>query len=59
MLRTKAAVSVDELGDRYVMVGPYVEQWVKMEVEVTEPTHNDKLMKTLAHLRNHGIKVDE
>ena len=39
------------------MLGPYIEQWVKMEVEVCEPTHNGTLMKTLAHLRTHGVRV--
>lgn len=57
VLRTKAAVTVDELGEQYYMVGPYVEQFVRMEVEVCEPTHNEALMKTLQHMRNHGMKV--
>ena len=57
VLRTKAAVTVDELGEQYYMVGPYVEQFVRMEVEVCEPTHNEALMKTLQHMRSHGMKV--
>ncbi|ESO00672.1 hypothetical protein HELRODRAFT_157348 [Helobdella robusta] len=57
VIRTKAAVTVDELGDQYYMIGPYVEQFVRMEVEVCEPTHNDAMMKALQHMRQHGMKV--
>ncbi|VDM40142.1 unnamed protein product [Toxocara canis] len=32
VLRTKAAVSTDELGDQYCMLGPYNEERVKLEV---------------------------
>lgn len=37
VIRTKAAVTTDELGDQYCMLGPYNEERVKLEVELLEP----------------------
>lgn len=37
VLRTKAGVSTDELGDQYIMMGPLVEDRVRLEVETLEP----------------------
>ncbi|CAD5213365.1 unnamed protein product [Bursaphelenchus okinawaensis] len=37
VLRTKAPVSTEELGDQYCMLGPYNEEQVKLEVEVMDP----------------------
>jgi len=37
VLRTKAPISTDELGDQYCMIGPYNEERVKLEVELLEP----------------------
>ncbi len=37
VLRTKAPISTDELGDQYCMIGPYNEERVKLEVEVLDP----------------------
>lgn len=32
VLRTKASVTTEELGDQYCMLGPYKEERVKLEV---------------------------
>lgn len=56
MLRTKAPVSTDELGDRYCMLGPYVEDRVKLEVEILEPEF-PPMKAGLKHLRDQGFLV--
>ncbi|KAI1713216.1 glycogen synthase domain-containing protein [Ditylenchus destructor] len=56
VLRTKAPVSTDELGDQYCMLGPYNEERVKLEVEVLEPdTANMKY--TLEQMQDWGYRV--
>lgn len=56
MIKTKAAVSVEELGEQYCLLGPYNESCVRSEVEILEP-HNEAMARTLHHMREHGIKV--
>uniref|UniRef100_A0AC35EUW7 Glycogen [starch] synthase n=1 Tax=Panagrolaimus sp. PS1159 TaxID=55785 RepID=A0AC35EUW7_9BILA len=56
VLRTKAPVSTDELGDQYCMLGPYNEQQVKLEVEVIEP-ETAHMKYTLEQMTNWGFKV--
>ncbi|VDL82350.1 unnamed protein product [Nippostrongylus brasiliensis] len=56
VLRTKAPISTEELGDQYCMMGPYFEDRVRLEVEVLEP--DNKLMKAaLDNTRAQGFKV--
>ncbi|XP_014681796.1 PREDICTED: glycogen [starch] synthase-like [Priapulus caudatus] len=56
VIRTKAAISVEELGDQYCLFGPYNESCVRTEVEIVEP--DDVLMqKTVKKLRDCGFKV--
>lgn len=56
MIRTKAAISVEELGDQYCLFGPYNEACVRQEVEIMQP--DDMLMqKTLKKLTDQGFKV--
>lgn len=57
VIRTKAAVTVEELGDQYCLIGPYNESCVQTEMELMEPTHNEAMMKTLQQMREHGVKV--
>lgn len=57
VIKSKAAVSVAELGDRYCLIGPYREARVWMEVEVLEPPKNEALMKAIQHLRDSGFRV--
>jgi glycogen(starch) synthase len=37
VLRTKAPISTEELGDQYCMLGPYNEEQVRLEVEIMPP----------------------
>lgn len=56
VIRSKAQVSTEELGDQYFMVGPYNEQLVRTEVEVLDP--GDGIIKEcILALNTHGIRV--
>ena len=57
MLRTKAAVSMDEMGDQYCMIGPYVEKGVKMEVEVEDPVKVEPIAAVVNKMKEYGFKV--
>ena len=57
MLRTKAAVSMDEMGDQYCMVGPYVEKGVKMEVEVEDPVKSEPMATAINKMKEYGFRV--
>uniref|UniRef100_A0A915CG24 Glycogen [starch] synthase n=1 Tax=Parascaris univalens TaxID=6257 RepID=A0A915CG24_PARUN len=56
VLRTKAAVSTDELGDQYCMLGPYNEERVKLEVEILEPD-SASMKYALDQMREIGFRV--
>uniref|UniRef100_A0A1I7X7U6 Glycogen [starch] synthase n=1 Tax=Heterorhabditis bacteriophora TaxID=37862 RepID=A0A1I7X7U6_HETBA len=56
VLRTKAPVSTEELGDQYCMMGPLNEDRVKLEVEVLEPDHT-AVKYALEQSRECGFKV--
>ena len=56
VIRTKAAVTVEELGEQYCLVGPLNESCVRTEVEIMEPT-NWALLGAVQHMREFGIKV--
>ncbi|XP_064360389.1 glycogen [starch] synthase, muscle isoform X1 [Dromaius novaehollandiae] len=56
VLQTKARVTADEWGDGYFLVGPYVEQSVRTQVELLEPP-SAALRRTLAAMNAQGCKV--
>lgn len=56
VIRTKAATSVEELGDRYVLIGPLNEVCMRTEVDIVEPT-TEPLRRALQKLREHDINV--
>ncbi|XP_015795741.1 glycogen [starch] synthase [Tetranychus urticae] len=56
VIRSKAPVSVDELGDQYCLIGPYKEHWVKTEVELLEPKES-YWKETIDSVAAHGIKL--
>ncbi|XP_064635665.1 glycogen [starch] synthase-like isoform X3 [Lineus longissimus] len=56
VIRSKAGVSVEELGERYILLGPYNESCVRTEVEIVEPSV-PALRDTINQMRDHGIKV--
>jgi len=57
VLRTKAAVSIDEMGDQYCMIGPYVEKGVKMEVEVEDPIKFQPMAAVISKMTEYGFRV--
>ncbi|XP_078581928.1 glycogen [starch] synthase, muscle-like isoform X2 [Branchiostoma floridae x Branchiostoma japonicum] len=57
VIRSKAGVTVDELGDHYCLIGPYNENSARLEVDPMEPT-NDIMRRTLANMREKGVKVE-
>ncbi|KAF8566417.1 hypothetical protein P879_02814 [Paragonimus westermani] len=56
VIRTKAATTVEELGDHYILLGPLNEVCMRTEVDVTEPT-NEVLKRTITAMRQHDIKI--
>lgn len=56
MIKSKAPVSTEELGEQYFLVGPYNEGCVRTEVELLEP-HHYVVKAVLEEMRSHGIKV--
>ncbi|EDV29326.1 uncharacterized protein TRIADDRAFT_20144 [Trichoplax adhaerens] len=56
VIKTKAGVTVEELGDHYYLLGPYNEQSVRTEVEVIQP-ENKVIADVVASMREKGVKV--
>ena len=56
VVRSKADVTTAELGDEYVMIGPYNESTVRLEVEVAEP-ESPITREVIDQMRTNGIKV--
>ena len=56
VIRTKAAVTAEELGEQYCLIGPLNDSCVRTEVEVLEPS-NHALLGAIQHMREFGIQV--
>ena len=56
MIRSKAQVTVDEMGDQYLLMGPHNDHCVSTEVELMEP-ELPALKATIESMRNQGIGV--
>lgn len=56
VLRSKASSSVEELGDHYILIGPYNEYTAKQEVEIFE-LPDGPLATAVQKLRDLGFKV--
>lgn len=56
VIRTKAAVTAEELGDRYFLIGPYNESCVRTELDIMEPP-NEAVARSFQQMREHGLKV--
>ena len=56
VIRSKAGVTVEELGDQYILLGPYSEATVQTEVEIMEP-ENPRIRNVLRSMTDKGIKV--
>ncbi|XP_063678460.1 glycogen [starch] synthase, liver-like isoform X2 [Bolinopsis microptera] len=56
VIRSKAAVTVAELGDNYFLLGPYVEEKMRTEVEIVEP--DDYYIRAAVEaMRDRGVRV--
>lgn len=56
VIRSKAPVSVEEFGDRFIMLGPYKPQTANVEFEEMELPDN-ALKKAVLQMRSHGLGV--
>ena len=57
MIKSKAQVSVEELGEQYCLIGPYNEACVRTEVELLEP-HSYVYKEVIREMRDAGMKVN-
>lgn len=57
VIRSKAYVSTEEMGDQYCLIGPYKEHHARTEIE-EGPLGAHALNETVQILRNKGFKVD-
>ncbi|CAD5125384.1 DgyrCDS13621 [Dimorphilus gyrociliatus] len=56
VIKTKASVTVEELGEQYCLIGPYNENIVRQEVEILDPP-SENFANTIKQMNEHGIKV--
>lgn len=57
VIRSKAYVSTEELGDNLCLLGPYIEQCARTEVEENEFEYGSPLHTAVVVLRDQGYKV--
>lgn len=57
MIRSKCSASVEELGDQYILLGPYKETSVRTEVEVGDFPSHSPLSSAVNNLRAQGWRV--
>ncbi|CAO1399522.1 unnamed protein product [Diamesa hyperborea] len=57
VIRSKAFVSTEELGDQYCLMGPYKEECARTEVEEFEFPNNSPFAAAVNALRSFGYKV--
>lgn len=57
VIRSKCGASVEELGDQYVLMGPYKEASVRTEVELQDFPWDNPIHATVNKLRSYGWKV--
>ncbi|TPX48209.1 glycogen(starch) synthase [Synchytrium endobioticum] len=56
VIKTKCPVTVEEYGDRYVLIGPLAWATAKMEVEVVDDPPWEALRRTLTALKSRGVR---
>lgn len=56
VIRSKAGISTEEMGDQYCLIGPYKEACARTEVEEA-PLSSPELEEACNKLRNKGYKV--
>jgi len=57
VIRSKTGVSVNELGDQYVLLGPYKEVHARQEVEEEEFSHAHPLGQAVVSQRGKGYRI--
>lgn len=57
VLRSKALISTEELGNQYVLLGPYKEHCARTEVEDLEFPIDSPLHKAVTVMRENGHRV--
>lgn len=57
VIRSKAYVSTEELGEQFCLLGPYKEQCARTEVEECEFPRGNPLQDVVNILRSRGYKV--
>lgn len=57
VIRSKAFVSTEEMGDQYCLIGPYKVTSARTEVEEADFPHNSPLHLAVQVLRDQGFKV--
>ncbi|XP_042224687.1 glycogen [starch] synthase-like [Homarus americanus] len=57
VIRSKCGASVEELGEQYVLLGPYKEASVRTEVELAEFSADSPLTVTINRLRTEGWRI--
>jgi glycogen synthase len=57
VIRSKAYVSTEEMGEHYCLLGPYKEHCARTEVEEMEFPSNSPLNIAVNRLRDQGFKV--
>lgn len=56
VIRSKAFVSTEEMGDQYCLIGPYKENCARTEVE-EGPLSSPELQTAIERVRHRGYKV--
>ncbi|XP_064599653.1 glycogen [starch] synthase-like isoform X2 [Liolophura sinensis] len=56
VIKSKAPITVEELGEQYCLLGPYNESCVRTEVDILEP-HHYVFQESIQQMRDAGIKV--
>lgn len=57
VIRSKCSASVEELGDQYILLGPYKETSVRTEVELGDFPSYSPLTATINNLRSQGWRI--
>lgn len=57
VIRSKAYVSTEELGDQYILLGPYKEHCARTEVEEMEFQVGSPLHTAVTRMRERGFQV--
>lgn len=56
VIQTKAKITSDEWGENYFLIGPYMEQNVRTQVELLDPP-NPAMRRTIESMNSKGCKV--